>query len=29
LRCRTDGTLGVYSDWKIDYLPSTHLLTMA
>jgi hypothetical protein len=29
LRCLTDGTLGVYADWKIDYLPSTHLLTMA
>ena len=29
LRCLTDGTLGVYADWKIDYQPSTHLLVMA
>ena len=29
LRCLTDGTLGVYADWKIDYQPSAHLLTMA
>ena len=27
LRCLTDGTLGVYSDWKIDYTPTAHLLT--
>ncbi len=27
LRCLTDGTLGVYTDWKIDYSPSGHLLT--
>ncbi|MCY1142010.1 hypothetical protein OWR29_28795 [Actinoplanes sp. Pm04-4] len=26
LRCLTDGTLGVYSDWKIDYAPTAHLL---
>ncbi|GLZ41983.1 hypothetical protein [Actinokineospora sp. NBRC 105648] len=26
LRCRTDGTSGVYADWKIDYAPSRHLL---
>lgn len=26
LRCLTDGTLGVYADWKIDYEPSGHLL---
>ena len=28
-RCLTDGTLGVYTDWKIDYSPSTQLLTQA
>lgn len=27
LRCLTDGRLGVYVDWKIDYGPSEHLLT--
>ena len=27
LRCRNDGRLGVYVDWKIDYSPSRHLLT--
>ncbi len=27
LRCLTDGTLGVYTDWKIDYAPTAHLLT--
>lgn len=26
LRCLTDGTLGVYTDWKIDYTPTAHLL---
>ncbi|WP_346535488.1 hypothetical protein [Micromonospora sp. DPT] len=26
LRCRVDGVLGVYADWKIDYSPSGHLL---
>jgi hypothetical protein len=26
LRCLSDGTLGVYADWKIDYSPSAHLL---
>jgi hypothetical protein len=25
LRCVTDGTLGVYGDWKIDYEPSEQL----
>ncbi|MFI5896109.1 alpha/beta fold hydrolase [Actinoplanes sp. NPDC051513] len=29
LRCLTDGTLGVYADWKIDYTPTAHLLTSA
>lgn len=29
LRCLTDGTLGVYTDWKIDYSPTQHLLTSA
>ncbi len=29
LRCLTDGTLGVYTDWQIDYSPSAHLLTNA
>ena len=27
LRCLTDDTLGVYTDWKIDYGPTAHLLT--
>jgi hypothetical protein len=27
LRCRNDGLLGVYADWKVDYSPSRHLLT--
>ncbi|MFI7546561.1 hypothetical protein [Actinoplanes sp. NPDC049599] len=27
LRCLTDGTLGVYTDWKIDYGPTAHLLS--
>ncbi|MFI6231031.1 hypothetical protein ACIBCR_27410 [Micromonospora echinospora] len=26
LRCLADGTLGVYTDWKIDYAPTAHLL---
>ncbi len=26
LRCTHDGLAGVYVDWKIDYLPSQHLL---
>ena len=25
LRCLRDGTVGVYTDWKIDYSPSGHL----
>ena len=25
MRCRRDGTLGVYADWKIDYEPSAGL----
>ena len=29
LRCRADGRLGVYTDWKIDYAPSRHLLDAA
>lgn len=29
LRCTVDGVAGVYADWKIDYLPSAHLLTSA
>ena len=29
LRCLTDGTLGVYSDWKVDYTPTAHLLANA
>ncbi|MER6916102.1 hypothetical protein ABT354_30900 [Streptomyces sp. NPDC000594] len=28
LRCRKDGAVGVYADWKIDYGPTDHLLTM-
>ena len=28
LRCRADGRLGVYADWKIDYTPSQQLLRM-
>ncbi|MEU9087162.1 hypothetical protein [Streptomyces sp. NPDC048357] len=28
LRCRKDGAAGIYADWKIDYGPSDHLLTM-
>ncbi len=26
LRCRNDGLLGVYADWKVGYSPSRHLL---
>jgi len=26
LRCTTDGVLGCYADWKIDYAPSRQLL---
>jgi hypothetical protein len=26
LRCRNDGVLGVYADWKVDYSPSRHLM---
>ncbi|WP_406084438.1 hypothetical protein OHA01_08275 [Micromonospora zamorensis] len=29
LRCLVDGTLGVYTDWKIDYAPTAHLLGYA
>jgi hypothetical protein len=29
LRCLTDGVLGVYADWKIDYVPTAHLLPPA
>jgi hypothetical protein len=29
LGCLTDGVLGVYSDWKIDYVPTAHLLADA
>lgn len=29
LRCQKDGAVGVYADWKIDYGPTDHLLTMA
>ncbi|MEV4724747.1 hypothetical protein [Micromonospora humida] len=29
LRCLDDGTLGVYADTKIDYIPSRHLLDQA
>ncbi|MFF3013782.1 hypothetical protein [Streptomyces sp. NPDC057939] len=28
LRCRWDGAVGVYADWKIDYGPTDHLLTV-
>ncbi|WP_433467358.1 hypothetical protein [Spirillospora sp. CA-128828] len=28
LRCRQDGFSGVYADWKIDYSPTDHLLSM-
>ena len=29
LRCANDGVLGVYTDWKIDYSPTAHLLELA
>jgi hypothetical protein len=29
LRCLADNTLGVYTDWKVDYLPTAHLLADA
>jgi hypothetical protein len=29
MRCTRDGLAGVYVDWKIDYLPSAHLLAQA
>ncbi|MGW2276280.1 hypothetical protein [Streptomyces yangpuensis] len=29
LRCIKDGFCGIYTDWKIDYGPTDHLLTMA
>lgn len=28
LRCVEDGLCGIYADWKIDYGPTDHLLTM-
>ncbi|MER6672897.1 hypothetical protein [Streptomyces sp. NPDC000983] len=28
LRCTEDGFCGIYADWKIDYGPTGHLLTM-
>ncbi|MER7171938.1 hypothetical protein [Streptomyces mesophilus] len=28
LRCLKDGFCGIYADWKIDYGPTDHLLTM-
>jgi hypothetical protein len=28
LRCQKDRAVGVYADWKIDYQPTDHLLTM-
>lgn len=28
LRCHQDGVVGVYADWKIDYSPTDHLLSM-
>lgn len=28
LRCRKDGAVGICADWKIDYSPSDHLLSM-
>lgn len=27
LRCTTDGVLGCYADWKVDYALSGHLLS--
>lgn len=29
LRCTRDAVAGVYVDWKIDYLPSAHLVANA
>lgn len=29
LRCLECGLCGVYEDWKIDYMPSGHLVTQA
>jgi hypothetical protein len=29
LRCTRDGVAGVYVDWKIDYVPSKHLVEQA
>jgi hypothetical protein len=29
LRCQQDGAVGSYADWKIDYGPTDHLLSMA
>lgn len=29
LRCVLDGFSGNYADWKVDYSPTEHLLTMA
>ncbi|MBG6134410.1 hypothetical protein [Longispora fulva] len=29
LRCLTDNSLGVYTDWKIDYSPTEHLFNQA
>ncbi|WP_062431282.1 hypothetical protein [Herbidospora daliensis] len=29
LGCLTCGSIGLYEDWKIDYLPSVHLLDQA
>jgi hypothetical protein len=26
LRCQSDDALGVYADWKIDYIPTAHLV---
>jgi len=28
LQCQKDGAVGVYADWKIDYGPTDHLLTL-
>ncbi|WP_329021827.1 MULTISPECIES: hypothetical protein [unclassified Streptomyces] len=28
LRCQKNGDVGIYADWKIDYGPTDHLLTM-
>lgn len=29
LRCRLDGVVAVFADWKIDYGPTDHLLSRA